>query len=77
MICIDEGLMLGILTFLSLHGGTLTLIDWFDSKLFLVPTKTIGRMFLTNFCDTNHLFLIVVSLIIFDRYFSSFIDEVT
>ena len=52
MIPIEEGLTLGMSALLSLHGGTLTLIDWFATKI-LVLRKRIGRMFSTNFCDTQ------------------------
>ena len=43
----DEGLMLEMLASLTLHGGTLVCYQ------ILVLTKRIGRMFSTNFCDTQ------------------------
>ena len=62
--------MLETLVLLSLHRETLVL-----SKI-LVPTKRIGRMFSTDFCDTQSMYLfLMVIFFIFEQYWCSLIDE--
>ena len=53
MIRIDEGLMREMLTSLTLYGGAF--VHYYQ---ILVPTRRIGRMFSTNFCDTQSILLV-------------------